>query len=390
MNLSDIIDKDNNTVFIFYTQRNFRKTTIRQIMDYRINQRERDALKGLPHLARLTYLEALRPYMDYATGVIGIKRGISYQSLTEELYVEPHPGYQGGSPSRPQMRRVLKTLERSGLVSIQSVGKKLIIKCELATWDYYEQKQVVTKPSYEAGTKATGKNGLNTENLNLQNQKAGIAKTTKAGTPPESGINNIFFEPDNLVSRRNENAEVPVDLSDYEKNPREHSSAYVTEDFLTNRSKMPHHGVRSRRPDEIDRLTREFEKFWSIYPLKQSRNKALEAFNAINPTKEQSQTILDGLIRQVEHYNQAKAQGYWMPNWKHPNNWLTQQCWKDEILELQGNDHARSERRHQPTGSSNLLWESCKGALEAIDDGDPEREEDTCIIDFQQYRYSTH
>ena len=73
-------------------------------MDYRINQQERAALKGIPHLPRLLYLEGIRPYMDYGTGIVGIKRGISYQSLGEELYVEPHVGYASGSPSKQQLR----------------------------------------------------------------------------------------------------------------------------------------------------------------------------------------------------------------------------------------------------------------------------------------------
>src|SRR3990167_10495810 len=102
-------------------------------MDFKINQQERDALKGLPHLARLAYFEAIRPYMDFDTGIVGIKRGISYQSLGEELYVESHVGYVSGSPSKQQLRRALKTLERASLISIQSVGKKLILKCELAS-----------------------------------------------------------------------------------------------------------------------------------------------------------------------------------------------------------------------------------------------------------------
>jgi len=65
--------------------------------------------------------------------------------LREELYVEPHQGYASGSPSKDQMRRAVKTLERAGLISIHSEGKKLIVKCELATWDYCDQNKVATK-----------------------------------------------------------------------------------------------------------------------------------------------------------------------------------------------------------------------------------------------------
>ncbi|OGT42754.1 MAG: hypothetical protein A3F13_02255 [Gammaproteobacteria bacterium RIFCSPHIGHO2_12_FULL_40_19] len=77
--------------------------------------------------------------MDYSTGIVGIKCGLSYQSLREELYVETQRGKTGGSPSKEQMRRVLKTLERAGLISIQSESKKLILKCEVATWDFSTQ-----------------------------------------------------------------------------------------------------------------------------------------------------------------------------------------------------------------------------------------------------------
>nr|BDD46937.1 hypothetical protein 7 [Coxiellaceae bacterium] len=63
-------------------------------MCFKINQFEQGALAGLPHIQQLLYLLALRPYMDFATGVVGLKRKISHQSITEVLYVEPHRGYQ--------------------------------------------------------------------------------------------------------------------------------------------------------------------------------------------------------------------------------------------------------------------------------------------------------
>ena len=296
-------------------------------MDYRINQQERSALKGLPHLPRLTYLEALRPYMDYATGVIGIKRGISYQSLTEELYVEPHPGYTSGSPSKQQMRRVLKTLERTGLIAIESHGKKLVVRCLLATWDYCDQKQVGTKPTHQADTKATFKNNIKTNNYKNFEANADTHETSQADTPPESGINIIF-------------------------------------------------------------LREAFEKFWSIYPAKQSRNKAWEAFKALSPTEEELHSILNQLTKQIEHYNQAKAHGQWMPNWKHPNNWLNQHCWKDELFETQGNDHARSERSRQQSQPTDLLWESCKDAF--ADDGNSEATNNTSVIDIKKYQHSAY
>lgn len=66
---------------------------------FQINDEEREALRGLPMLAREIYVFALRPFMDFATGIVGERRGISWKSIAEELYVEPHQGIKGGEPS---------------------------------------------------------------------------------------------------------------------------------------------------------------------------------------------------------------------------------------------------------------------------------------------------
>jgi hypothetical protein len=69
----------------------------------------------LPYLQQLIYIHGLKPYLDYQNEMIGIKRKVSYQSLSEALYIEPHQGYvQSGSPSKDQIRRSLKALERAG------------------------------------------------------------------------------------------------------------------------------------------------------------------------------------------------------------------------------------------------------------------------------------
>lgn len=66
---------------------------------FQINDEEREALRGLPMLAREIYVFALRPFMDFATGIVGERRGISWKSIAEELYVEPHHSIKGGEPS---------------------------------------------------------------------------------------------------------------------------------------------------------------------------------------------------------------------------------------------------------------------------------------------------
>ena len=44
-----------------------------------INHYELSALSGLPFIQQLTYIQGLKPYVDYHTGM----RGVSYQSLSE-------------------------------------------------------------------------------------------------------------------------------------------------------------------------------------------------------------------------------------------------------------------------------------------------------------------
>lgn len=97
-----------------------------------VNSEELEALMDLPYIQRLTYLMGIRPYMDRETCIVGIKRRISYQSLREALYVAPIAGVKTGSPSQQQVKRAVKSLERAGLIVIQSTTRHLILKCILA------------------------------------------------------------------------------------------------------------------------------------------------------------------------------------------------------------------------------------------------------------------
>src|SRR3990167_6530333 len=111
----------------------------------KITYEELSALMGLPHLQQLLYLRGIRPYMDYRTGIVGIMRGISYQSLAEELYIEPHQGIKSGSPSKDQIRRAIKGLEKAGLLRIQSMDWKLVFQCLLIPTSYSDLNKPATK-----------------------------------------------------------------------------------------------------------------------------------------------------------------------------------------------------------------------------------------------------
>lgn len=127
------------------------------------NGEELSALEGLPLASRVLYLMAIRPYMDYSTGMVGIKRGISLRSLSETLYVEPHQGMKESAFSRDQVYRLVGWLEKSGIVERRSVEReKLVFFLPLADKenkaDYQERKKAATKPRQSRNSKAaTGK-----------------------------------------------------------------------------------------------------------------------------------------------------------------------------------------------------------------------------------------
>ncbi len=299
-------------------------------MDYKINQQERNALKGLPHLSRLTYLEALRPYMDYSTGIVGIKRGISYQSLREELYVEPHTGYvNSGSPSKQQIRRAIETLVRAGLIVIQSIGKKLILKCELATWDYCDQNKPGTNPTYQQGTNPTSENNIKTSDYGFSNAKADTGKSAQPDTPPVSGINNIIFCLENA-----------------------------------------------------------FKKFWQMYPEKNSKTKAWEMFQKLSPSAELFDVMIKALEMQCDYRKKALSHNHWMPHWKNAANWLIQRSWEDELPshqflsgEINRASSTDKQPKTKPSNSNNTLWEYCKDAF--VEESEPENNI-VCINAYQQ------
>src|SRR5438552_445881 len=115
-------------------------------MDFRFSTEELDQLYGLPHIQQLTYLRGIRPYMDFKTYLVGKKRKISYSSIAEQIYVEPHQGIKAQNFSRDQVRRAVAGLARVGIISIHSDDMHLILKCELAARYFSGQNKAATKP----------------------------------------------------------------------------------------------------------------------------------------------------------------------------------------------------------------------------------------------------
>lgn len=140
-------------------------------------------LSGLPWLAQLLYLTALRPYMAYATAVVGgPERRISLQGLREAVEVEPSQGRQGaGWPSKGQIRRALDLLVGCGLIERLDDGGYLVFYLPYAETDSFEQK----KPGRGAtGERHTQPGTVSDTEPGTAEPPTGREKQGKPGTEP--------------------------------------------------------------------------------------------------------------------------------------------------------------------------------------------------------------
>lgn len=120
-----------------------------------LTNEEIEAMQGINYFLRTLYIFAIRRYMDYQTGIVGIKRRISYQSLSEEMYIEPEKGFdreETGSPSKPRLQRALKRLQKIGLIVQIKNNDYLIFRCVLARRDNCVQNIPDTNPIHFSDT----------------------------------------------------------------------------------------------------------------------------------------------------------------------------------------------------------------------------------------------
>lgn len=232
------------------------------------NAHELAALLELPYIQRVVYLMGIRPYMDRQSCIVGIKRRISYQSLRETLYIGPIAGVKTGSPSLQQMKRAVKSLERTGLIEIQSTERHLIVKCIYAELDNPAPKKAVPKPNLNPDTNPTQENALGSGESCQLRQKPDTDNTPEADPPHKSEDYNYIY------------------------------------------------------------VCSQFEKFWKSYPHPVDREAAFSVFRELNPDDTLFEKIMAGLNRQTESYNFQVMMGVWVPTWKYPANWLARKCWQ--------------------------------------------------------------
>lgn len=98
-----------------------------------LSDQELAMLYGQSHFILSAYVMAIRPRMDFKTGVVGIFPRISYQALSEWMYIEPRAGLKGaGSPSVSAIRRAIEQLKKIGLIVSIGNAETLIFRLPFA------------------------------------------------------------------------------------------------------------------------------------------------------------------------------------------------------------------------------------------------------------------
>lgn len=161
---------------------------------YQINVDEEYAMRGLTHVARLVYLY-LRQHMDYETGITGIQRKVSLQSISEYLYVDPHQGIKEESYSHKQVRSALDWLEKAGLIerdkSSNRANRQSVFKLILATTDYSAKNKVGRGRADEVGRgRADPEEPYYNGSDGFEYEQVGNTNIGKVGNPPFSDIYN--------------------------------------------------------------------------------------------------------------------------------------------------------------------------------------------------------
>ncbi|MDX1656031.1 MAG: hypothetical protein R3310_12540 [Candidatus Competibacteraceae bacterium] len=168
-------------------------------MSIRLNDAELEALRGLTDFQFRLYVSALRPRMDYRSGLAGRKTRLSYQAIVEATEEWPTPGAKTRPrPSKDQIYRALRSLERRGLIKVVSADRELVVRFVFADFDAAGNSSVsgkaATRPRQgrdESRDDRTRQNPSADGGLSGQQEdrprQAFEEVALQAATPPESG-----------------------------------------------------------------------------------------------------------------------------------------------------------------------------------------------------------
>ena len=126
------------------------------------------------------YVGALRPRMDFKTGIVGRRVRISYQALKEWTERAGRSGVRFLAHDKSKLQRMLARLQQLGLLRKMGGPFDLVFVCPLADRDNCDQKQADTE-SIRISTADESKQGKGSRPIRR------TAKNAEAATHQESG-----------------------------------------------------------------------------------------------------------------------------------------------------------------------------------------------------------
>lgn len=236
------------------------------------------------------YFHAIRRYVDYSTGIVGLKRGISWESLADEMYVTPRPGgRRNGKPHKSALRRSLWQLEKIGLIKTLSKGKRLIFELPVIVKDIQMRKKADSN---------------STRQYDMEDE------TTLYGTNPDG----IVF------------SEIPITQADTE-----------TDNSVSRQTDTPH--IVILKPKNIEAIVHSrFDEFWDVYPRKENKKKAAKLWERKGFDSKADLIINDVKTRKVRHEPWQDKQ--FIP---HATTYLNGERWEDELREIPYEQQSRKQ-----------------------------------------------
>lgn len=117
-----------------------------------------------------------------------------------------------------------------------------------------------------------------------------------------------------------------------ETNESKNEQNEQTETNFTNKKRITKNKKqKTKNENDIDVHDR-FEKFWTAYPRKENKQKAIVAFEKINPDDLMLDAMLQAIERQKASSQWQEEGGRFIP---HPTTWLNGRRWEDEVQTAQ-------------------------------------------------------
>ena len=111
--------------------------------------------------------------------------------------------------------------------------------------------------------------------------------------------------------------------------------AGICKKMIADDSKCPRNPIQSLSESESNpnpkaaALDERFDRFWSVYPRHEGKQSARKKFQALNPSEELLQTMIEAVEKQKQSDQWTKDGGQYIP---HPATWIYGKRWEDELV----------------------------------------------------------